>query len=171
MISVAAIGGTICNASFLWFLLQPLEALWQLLADWLCLLKLEFNKDNNQNNKDNNKDNKSDSHNQDSKEHTQSHEQTQENSDTRDTASAIAGRDCNQQMDPRSCDQEGILKSLCVDQDVVGVILPRICGVVHAFYICCTCQHGHPQLVQNYQKIFILSLWNWYFLINHLHVI
>ncbi|XP_078322034.1 E3 ubiquitin-protein ligase HACE1-like isoform X2 [Crassostrea virginica] len=124
----------------------PLEALWQLLADWLCLLKLEFNKDNNQNNKDNNKDNKSDSHNQDSKEHTQSHEQTQENSDTRDTASAIAGRDCNQQMDPRSCDQEGILKSLCVDQDVVGVILPRICGVVHAFYICCTCQHGHPQM-------------------------
>ncbi|XP_033741126.1 E3 ubiquitin-protein ligase HACE1-like [Pecten maximus] len=39
--------------------------------------------------------------------------------------------------------EEQLLKRLSLeqaDQDVVGVTLPRICGVVQAFYMCCSCQ-------------------------------
>jgi hypothetical protein len=104
--------------------------LWQLLADWLCLLKLEFNKEDNSVS-ENNQTGKSVS-NQDS----------QPESDQSDNQAAS---ECNTGVDLKACDEEKILKSLCMDQDVVGVILPRICGIIHAFYICCTCQHGHPQ--------------------------
>jgi len=39
--------------------------------------------------------------------------------------------------------EEQMLKRFSLDnqdQDVVGVTLPRICGVVQAFYLCCSCQ-------------------------------
>uniref|UniRef100_K1P6J8 E3 ubiquitin-protein ligase HACE1 n=1 Tax=Magallana gigas TaxID=29159 RepID=K1P6J8_MAGGI len=118
----------------------PLEALWQLLADWLCLLRLEFNKDS-----DSQSGKTSEStDNENTQLQDQSHKDKEENSDGGDKV-AVSVSEYIRGVDPRSCDQEGILKSLCVDQDVVGVILPRICGVIHAFYICCTCQHGHPQ--------------------------
>lgn len=119
----------------------PLEALWQLLADWLCLLRLEFNKDS-----DSSSGNTPEStDNENLKQLNQSHKDKGENSDGGDKV-AVSVSEYIKGVDPRSCDQEGILKSLCVDQDVVGVILPRICGVIHAFYICCSCQHGHPQM-------------------------
>lgn len=114
--------------------------MWQLLADWLCLLRLEFNKDS-----DSQSGKTSEStDNENTQPQDQSHKDKEENSDGGDKV-AVSVSEYIRGVDPRSCDQEGILKSLCVDQDVVGVILPRICGVIHAFYICCTCQHGHPQ--------------------------
>lgn len=131
---------TIVKCIFTWLVFQPLEALWQLLADWLCLLRLEFNKDSDSSSA--NTSESTDSKNL--KQLNQSHNDKEENSDSGDKV-AVSVSEYIKGVDPRSCDQEGILKSLCVDQDVVGVILPRICGVIHAFYICCTCQHGHPQ--------------------------
>ncbi|XP_062601768.1 E3 ubiquitin-protein ligase HACE1-like [Saccostrea cucullata] len=113
----------------------PLEALWQLLADWLCLLRVEFKKEDK-----NSTSGKTQSENSDSGQKSQDVE-----SEKSDAQSEVI-TECSKVVDPKPCDQEGILQSLCVDQDVVGVILPRICGVIHAFYICCTCQHGHPQM-------------------------
>lgn len=104
--------------------------LWQLLADWLCLLKLEFNKE------DNSVSEKGQTGESVSKQHTQSENDQNESQSV---------PECNTEVNRKSCDEEKILKSLCMDQDVVGVILPRICGIIHAFYVCCTCQHGHPQ--------------------------
>ena len=48
--------------------------------------------------------------------------------------------------------KENLLKKVkrlsleCKDQDVIGVIMPRLCGVIHAFYIVCSCQ-STPGLV------------------------
>lgn len=122
------------------FVFQPLEALWQLLADWLCLLRLEFNKDSDSQLRKTSES----TDNENTQPQDKSPKDKEENSDGGDKV-AVSVSEYIRGVDPRSCDQEGILKSLCVDQDVVGVILPRICGVIHAFYICCTCQHGHPQ--------------------------
>ena len=42
--------------------------------------------------------------------------------------------------------KENILKKVkrlsldCKNQDVIGAIMPRLCGVIHAFYIVCSCQ-------------------------------
>ncbi|XP_061176415.1 E3 ubiquitin-protein ligase HACE1-like [Saccostrea echinata] len=115
----------------------PLEALWQLLADWLCLLRVEFNKEDKKLTSG-----KTQSENSVSGQQAKSQDVRIEISDTQSELVT----ECSKVVDPNTCDQEGILQSLCVDQDVVGVILPRICGVIHAFYICCTCQHGHPQM-------------------------
>lgn len=44
--------------------------------------------------------------------------------------------------------EEELLRRLSLEranQDVVGVTLPRICGVVQAFYMCCSCHIGVQQ--------------------------
>ena len=42
--------------------------------------------------------------------------------------------------------KENILKKVkrlsleCKNQDIIGVIMPRLCGVIQSFYIVCSCQ-------------------------------
>lgn len=66
----------------------------------------------------------------------------------KDTTSSHAPQqvkpESNKPCDTDSCKRlrgtEDILKRMSLDdQDVIGATLPRICGVVQAFYITCSC--------------------------------
>ena len=116
---------------------QPAESLWQLLEDWLNLLQVEFDQKSPRQSMANlsEKDNES---------------QQAENPKTMNTtnssnASPQQQKAVNQYSDV-NCSKdklqvsEGILKHMSLeDQDVIGATLPRICGVVQAFYITCSC--------------------------------
>ncbi|XP_071135977.1 E3 ubiquitin-protein ligase HACE1-like isoform X1 [Mytilus edulis] len=116
---------------------KPAESLWQLLEDWLNLLQVEFDQKSPRQSMANlsEKDNES---------------QQAENPKTMNTtnssnASPQQQKAVNQYSDV-NCSKdklqvsEGILKHMSLeDQDVIGATLPRICGVVQAFYITCSC--------------------------------
>ena len=129
--------------------MQPLEVLWQLLDDWLNLLKVEFDTSTGESCCD--KPEIQDSVSTEDTTQTvtpstdksnvtpKSETDTSNNSDVKVTLRGDVPRQMTEQG------KEQLLKRLSVDQDVIGAVLPRICGVVQAFYICCSCQHSHPQ--------------------------
>ncbi|OWF50952.1 E3 ubiquitin-protein ligase HACE1-like [Mizuhopecten yessoensis] len=154
---------------------KPLEMLWQLLDDWLNLLKMEFERNpenfkkeiSNGNLNSLVKECLNDPHVGDSV------DSIKESKTVKDVSVEKVGTEEKVEKDePKSMGasveweitpsegatthhkvvatkftladmEEQLLKRLSLeqaDQDVVGVTLPRICGVVQAFYTCCSCQ-------------------------------
>lgn len=154
---------------FIIFIFQPLEQLWTLLNDWLNLLQEEFDslcnsdkpmslQDSSSNEKDacqscekpidqsdcsdgtDSQSNLSDDLKSDSKSGSVDSllsAQSEESLDDRSDSSVVPLRKTEK------INKDTILKRLSLnqkDQDVIGATLPRICGVIQAFYICCACQ-------------------------------
>jgi len=121
---------------------QPAESLWQLLEDWLNLLQIEFDQKTptckqsstslDGNNSSQSQTNGSPEMQQKMKDTTSSHASQQ--------VKPASDKPCDTDSYKRLRGREDILKHMSLDdQDVIGATLPRICGVVQAFYITCAC--------------------------------
>ncbi|XP_076078758.1 E3 ubiquitin-protein ligase HACE1-like [Mytilus galloprovincialis] len=115
----------------------PAESLWQLLEDWLNLLQVEFDQKSPKQSTENLVENENGSH--------SAEKPKTMNTTSSSNASPQQQKAANQYSDV-NCSKvklqvsEGILKHMSLeDQDVIGATLPRICGVVQAFYITCSC--------------------------------
>lgn len=149
---------------------KPLEQLWTLLNDWLNLLQEEFDslcnsnkpipvQDSTSNGKDASQSSEKPIDQSDYSDGTDSQSNLSDDlkSDSKSGSvdSLLSAQFDESLIDDRSdssvvllrktekINKDTILKRLSLnqkDQDVIGATLPRICGVVQAFYICCTCQ-------------------------------
>ncbi|KAK3097342.1 hypothetical protein FSP39_008813 [Pinctada imbricata] len=135
---------------------KPLEVLWQLLDDWLNLLQAEFDKNEKGKCQVKSEPVTEKKKNDSPKENVQSKPEIITNENGTKT-SKVSEAPCETVHlskehlfkqaggDSPQC-KEHLLIQWGGDQDVIGTVLPRICGVIHAFYICCSCQHSHPQM-------------------------
>ncbi|XP_076078834.1 E3 ubiquitin-protein ligase HACE1-like [Mytilus galloprovincialis] len=116
---------------------KPAESLWQLLEDWLNLLQVEFDQKSPKQSTENLVENENGSHSAE-KPNTMN-TTTSSNASPQQQKAAYQYLDVNCSKDKLQV-SEGILKHMSLeDQDVIGATLPRICGVVQAFYITCSC--------------------------------
>lgn len=129
---------------------QPAESLWQLLEDWLSLLQIEFDQKNPTESSPKSPLN---SHHspvaeKEMKTTNTSSKDAQSSNDQCNEGALKSDNKCSNQMQPDQICHEGspkqraeeMLKHMSLeDQDVIGATLPRICGVVQAFYITCSC--------------------------------
>ena len=129
---------------------QPAESLWQLLEDWLSLLQIEFDQKSPTETCPNTKQNiqhtlvagkqkkTSNTLSQDAPKSTDQCTEGALKSDDKYKDGVSSETLCHEGS-PKQRAEEMLKHMSLEDQDVIGATLPRICGVVQAFYITCSC--------------------------------